>query len=63
MASVCRLCLDVLRPHKPNAYDFTLTLAGLAMLKHLVGLIRLSQSQPIQRPYFAPSTDLCFLTE
>jgi hypothetical protein len=29
MANVCRLRLDVLKPHKPNAYDFTLALSEL----------------------------------
>lgn len=29
MPNVCRLQLDVLKPHKPNAYDFTLALAEL----------------------------------
>ncbi len=29
MANVCRLQLDVLKPHKPNAYDFSVTLADL----------------------------------
>lgn len=29
MANVCLLRLDVLKPHKPNAYDFALALAGL----------------------------------
>jgi hypothetical protein len=29
MANVCRLRLDVLKPHKPNAYDFALALSEL----------------------------------
>ena len=29
MAKICRLRLDVLKPHKPNAYDFTLALSEL----------------------------------
>jgi hypothetical protein len=29
VANVCRLQLDVLKPHKPNAYDFTLALSEL----------------------------------
>lgn len=29
MANVCRLRLDVLKPHKPNAYDFVLALSEL----------------------------------
>jgi hypothetical protein len=29
MPNICRLQLDVLKPHKPNAYDFSLALSEL----------------------------------
>lgn len=29
MPNICRLQLDVLKPHKPNAYDFSLALSNL----------------------------------
>jgi len=29
MANICRLRLDVLKPHKPNVYDFALAISEL----------------------------------
>ncbi len=45
MANVCRLRLDVLKPHKPNAYDFALALSELdATWKIIVEVLEIDQS-------------------
>ncbi len=45
MANVRRLRLDVLKPHKPNAYDFALALSELdATWKIILEVLEIDQS-------------------